>query len=86
MVGTAAAEPGGRVAAVPTDEKLMASDTGALGSLVRWLQLFALVAALTAWAYSRWGRWQTWLVGVPTLMASLWIVSETAVRLLPNVL
>jgi sortase A len=71
---------------VPADEKLLASDTGALESLVRWLQLFAVVAALMAWAYSRWGRWQTWLVGVPTLMAVLWIVSETAVKLLPNVL
>jgi sortase A len=86
MVGTATAEPGGRVGSVPSDETLMANDTGALASLVRWLQLFALVGAITAWTYSRWGRWQTWLVGVPTVMAALWIVSETAVKLLPNVL
>jgi sortase A len=86
MVGTASNEPGGRIAAVPADEKLMASDTSVLASLVRWLQLFVVVAVATAWAYFRWGRWQAWLAGLPTLMAALWIVSETAVKLLPNVL
>jgi sortase A len=86
MVGPAAGEPGGRVGTVPADEKLMASDTGAMASLVRWLQLLIVVVAATAWAYFRWGRWQAWLVGLPTVMAALWIVSETAVKLLPNVL
>ncbi len=86
MRGTALAEPGGRVAEVSPTDKLMASDTGALSPLVRWLQLFGLVAVGAAWMYSRWGRWQTWLVAVPTLGAVLWLVSETAVKLLPNVL
>jgi sortase A len=85
MSGAAAAEPGGHVASASASEKLMASDTSVLGSLVRWLQLLALVAVGTAWAFTRWGRWQAWIVGVPTLGAALWLVSETAIRLLPNV-
>jgi len=39
-----------------------------------------------AWAFERWGRWQTWLVGAPLVLAALWGVSETAVQLLPNLM
>jgi sortase A len=86
MQGAALAEPGGRVGSVPASNKLMGSDGSALGSLVRWLQLLGLAAIGTALLYARWGRWQTWIVAVPTVGAALWIVTETAFRLLPNVL
>lgn len=86
MTGTAVAEPGGRPAAVPASEKLMGTDSVALNSLVHWLALFVLTAAAAAWAFARWGRWQTWIVAAPTVGAALWLVSETAMKLLPNAL
>jgi sortase A len=86
MQGTATAEPGGRPGAVPASEKLMGVDSGSLNSLVHWLALFGISAAAAAWAFARWGRWQTWIVAAPTVGATLWLVSETAMKLLPNAL
>jgi sortase A len=86
MQGTAASEPGGRPTEVSADEKLMGVDSGALDSLVHWLALFGLSAAAAAWAFARWGRWQTWIVAAPTVCTTLWLVSETAMKLLPNAL
>jgi sortase A len=86
MQGTAVAEPGGRPADVAAGEKLMGVDSAALNSLVHWLALLILTAAAAAWAFARWGRWQTWIVAAPTVGATLWLVSETAMRLLPNAL
>jgi sortase A len=86
MHGSAVAEPGGRPAAVPGSETLMGSDSGALDSLVHWLALLIVSAAAAAWAFARWGRWQTWIVAAPTVGAALWLVSETAMKLLPNAL
>jgi sortase A len=86
MQGAASAEPGGRVGTVAASDKLMGVDGSAIGSLVRWLQLLGLAAIATALMYTRWGRWETWIVAVPTVGAALWLVTETAFRLLPNVL
>jgi sortase A len=86
MHGDALAEPGGRVASVPTSNKVMGVDGGAISSLVRWLQLLCITTVGAAWLYTRWGRWQTWLVAVPTVGAALWVATETAFRLLPNLL
>jgi sortase A len=86
MQGNALAEPGGRVASVPSSNKIMGIDGSALSSLVRWLQLLCVTTVGAAWLYTRWGRWQTWLVAVPTVGAALWVATETAFRLLPNLL
>jgi sortase A len=86
LQGNALAEPGGRVASVGASDKLMGIDGGALAPLVRWLQLLGLAAIGSAVLYTRWGRWETWIVAVPTIGAALWIVTETAFRLLPNTL
>ena len=86
LQGNALAEPGGRVASVGAADKLMGIDGGALAPLVRWLQLLALAAIGSAVLHTRWGRWESWIVAVPTIGAALWIVTETAFRLLPNAL
>jgi sortase A len=86
MQGAGSAEPGGRVGTVAASDKLMGVDGSAIGSLVRWLQLLGLAAIATALMYTRWGRWETWIVAIPTVGAALWLVTETAFRLLPNVL
>jgi sortase A len=74
------------VASVPSSNKVMGVDGSAISSLVRWLQLLCVTTVGAAWLYTRWGRWQTWLVAVPTVGAALWVVTETAFRLLPNLL
>lgn len=57
-----------------------------------WLSVFlwslGLLAAalLTTWAHRAWGRWQTWIAGVPVLVALGLAVSGAAARLLPNLL
>jgi sortase A len=78
--------PPGRVAVVPTSERALQGDPSALYTLILWLPLLAAAGAAVVWAQQRWGRWQAWLVGVPIVLACLWGVSETAVRLMPNLM
>jgi sortase A len=78
--------PPGRPAGVPAAETPMQGDSGALVPLVLWLQALVLVALAAVWSRVRWGRWQTWLLGGPLLLAALWGVSTTAIQLLPNLL
>lgn len=79
-------DPGGRLSSVPKAEKPMHGDPSVLFELVLWLPLLALASVLAVWLAARWGRWQTWLVGTPIVLAALWGVSETAVQLLPNLM
>jgi len=58
----------------------------ALVVLVAWLQGLVLVVAGTVWGATRWGLWQSWLVGVPAILAVLWGAAGAALPLLPNVL
>lgn len=79
-------DPGGRLAAVPSSDGAMKGDTGALYLLVLWLPVLVAGGAGAVWAYDKWGLWQTWLVGVPVILAGLWGVSESALQLLPNLM
>lgn len=78
--------PAGRPSFVPTAETAMKADPGALYVLVLWLPLLVLAAVLAVWGYVRWGRWQAWLVGMPIVLGALWGVTQTATRLLPNLM
>jgi sortase A len=51
---------------------------------VLWLQAMLLTVVLAGAGRERWGRWQTWLVSVPVLLACLWGATQAAVSLLPN--
>ncbi|MGX7678002.1 sortase [Jatrophihabitans sp. DSM 45814] len=82
VVGT----PSGRLTAIPSAEQAMKGDVSALFSLVLWLPLLIFGAVAAVWAQDRWGRWQTWLIGVPVIVAGLWGVTETAIQLLPNLM
>lgn len=62
----------------------MGADPGALMPLVLWLQALALVVLGMAVTRFRWGRWQTWLIGGPLMVAALWGASAAASQLLPN--
>jgi sortase A len=84
--GNPAGSAPGLPTAVPANQTLMQGDPSVLFPLVLWLQLLLLTVCAMAWVRSRWGGWQTWLVGVPVILAVLWVVSETAFQLLPNLL
>ena len=86
LKGTGLVAPAGRPASVPASEDVLRGDTSNLFQLVLWLQLLVLVAGGVTWLASRWGAWQTYLVGAPALVAALWAVSQSAVELLPNVM
>jgi len=80
---TVPASPG-RPLAIPAMEKAMQGDSGALVGLVLWLAALVLVVGAVVWGRVRWGQWQTWLVGVPVVLACAWGSTQLALQLLPN--
>jgi sortase A len=84
LSGTPQAAPPGRPLSVPKFETAMKSDTSQLVVLVFWLQLLLLISLALVWAKVRWGRWQTWLVGVPLVVAALWSVTSNVMLFIPN--
>ncbi|WP_433272018.1 sortase domain-containing protein [Actinosynnema sp. CS-041913] len=78
---------GARPTSLLPEEKAMRHDPSGLVPLVLWLQVLLAAVVAAVWAVLRWGRWETWLVGVPVLLASSWQVFEhAAVVLMPNLL
>jgi sortase A len=86
LQGKSAPAPPGRLSSVPDAEQAMNGDVSALFPLVLWIPLLVLAALAVVWAQDRWGRWQTWLVGVPIVLAALWGITETGIQLLPNLM
>jgi sortase A len=82
--GAVQSAPSGRPGAVPAVDKLLSGDNGALVPLVLWLQALVLVGGGLAFAYTRWTVWQLWVVGLPAVVAVLWIASNFTLLLLPN--
>jgi len=85
LQGDTVGAPSGRPAAVPAAERPMAADTSALPVLVLAVQ--ALLATVVCIGLAR--RWVpsrvAWVLGVPVLLVFLWLTSELAFRLLPNI-
>ena len=67
-------------------EHAMGTEPSAWLPLVLWGQALVLAAILLAWARTRWGRWQTWIVAVPVLLFFGLAVADQAARLLPNLM
>ncbi len=61
-------------------------DASAVVPLIFWLEGLLMAASVVAVGWWRWGRWQTWLVGVPPILAASWGVSDSLMQLLPNLL
>jgi len=78
--------PPGRPTSIPPSEQPMAGDASARILGLFWLQQLVIVGAAVVWARRRWGTWQTWIVGVPLVIAVLWGASSTLSRLLPNLI
>ncbi len=75
-----------RSPSIDASEQAMASYTAAVVPLVLWLQALLLVGSAIAWLVTRWGVWQTWLVGSPVVLAVLWQCASVALQLLPNLI
>jgi sortase A len=86
LQGKAVAAPDGRPVAVPVEELSGRSDPGAWPYLIFWLQALIVAGVGSVWAWLKWGRWQTWLVGAPILLAVLWGIGQESMLLLPNLL
>ena len=74
------------VRSIRQSETAMAGDQRALLPLAAWLLVTMLAIAAAAWSHVHWGLRQTLLVAVPVLVACAWVVTQTAARLLPNIL
>jgi len=88
LTSTAQESPGKVVGypALDENELTMAGDTSALPLLV--LGIILLFASLGLFTLSRryWGRWQTWIVAVPVLIAVGGFCAQQVAVLLPNLI
>ena len=75
-----------RRASLPKSELVMANDPSAWILVVLWAQALLAAALALAWTLRRWGKWQTWIAGVPVLLALGLALADQAAHLLPNVL
>jgi sortase A len=76
-------DPGGR-AGVPNSQKAFGVDLSGVLTLVLWLEALLLVGAGIVWFRSRIGRWESYLIGAPVLLALVWRVFEQIAGMLPN--
>ncbi len=75
-----------RSAAVPPSELAMASETTALPLLALCLGLLVALTAALAVLRRRWPLATVWMLGVPVALGLAWFSTDTAARLLPNLL
>jgi LPXTG-site transpeptidase (sortase) family protein len=73
-------------AALAQAELPLQGDRSAWVPLVFWAQALLLVSIGFVLLLARWGRWQTWVVGVPVLAVVGLGVANQIARLLPNLL
>jgi len=78
--------PAGRAALLPPSEQALASDRGALPTLVLALTLLVGCTLAIAMARRRWSAALVWVVATPVALALAWFTTETVMRLLPNLL
>ncbi len=64
----------------------MQGDPSAPVPLIFWLEVLVVVAVAIGWSWVRWGRMQTWIVGVPVFLLALWGTSNALMAFLPNLL
>ncbi|MEV4615954.1 sortase [Kitasatospora sp. NPDC049258] len=72
--------------ALPAAERAMGVDAGAWIPLVLWGEALLLAALALAVGWVRWGRVQSWTVGVPVLAVLGLAVADQVAQLLPNLI
>jgi sortase A len=85
LVGKAYSVPRGRPTRVQASNLPGHNDPGAWPFVLLWVGALFAATAATWWLWSYWGLLRTWLIGAPVLFAILWLLSNQAIRLLPNV-
>lgn len=88
LVGTAfaAGVPAFNAARLPRSEFELNGDPDAMGGVVGWGVLLCAAAVGVQWLRLKWGRWQAWLIAVPTLGLFGVKVADHVAQLLPNLL
>jgi len=86
LAGKSQPVPTGVPATVSSASLPMQNDPSATVALTFWLEGLLLVAFAARWAWVRWGRFETWIVGAPVFLAVLWGTSDALMRFLPNLL
>jgi LPXTG-site transpeptidase (sortase) family protein len=71
---------------LPADENAMATDNSAWLPIVFTGQLLVLITMGLSWLRYAWGRWQTWLIGVPISGYVMLMIADQITRLLPNLM
>jgi sortase A len=79
-------DPGMRVSRVPDSQQAFGVDLSGVLPLVLWLEALIAVAAGIVWFRSRIGRWESYLIGAPIVVALMWRVFEQIAGLLPNLI
>lgn len=74
------------VTTLPRAELPLQGDPGALGRTIGWGIPLIAAAIGTTWLRLRWGRWQAWAVGVPTLAFLGLNTADKVAEMLPNLL
>jgi len=86
LVGKSQPVPSGVPATVSQASLPMQGDPSAIVALIFWLEGLGVVVLAAGWTWVRWGRSETWIVGVPLLLLMLWGMSDALMRFLPNLL
>ena len=79
-------DPRMRVSRVPASEMAFGIDLSGVLPLVLWLEALIAVAAGIVWFRGRIGRWESYLIGAPIVLALVWRVFEQIAGLLPNMI
>jgi sortase A len=77
-------DPAMRVSRVPNSQQAFGVDLSGVLPLVLWLEALIVVVAAIIWFRSRIGKWESYLIGTPILLALLWRVFEQVAGMLPN--
>ena len=80
------ATPSGYGGKLPTSEKPMRSDDTALPLLALWLAMLVGLSVAIVMARQRWTATLVWIVAGPVAITLAWQTTDTAMRLLPNLL
>jgi sortase A len=86
LTGKARPVPAGVPAGVSPASLPMHNDPSGTVALIFWLAGLVLLSFTAIWTWLRWGRFETWIVGAPVILAVLWGTSDALMRLLPNLL
>jgi LPXTG-site transpeptidase (sortase) family protein len=73
-----------RIGSLTASEDPLGTDPSGWLPLFLLLQLAALAGVLLVWSLRRWGRWHTWIVAVPVVLALGAQIAKQVVVVLPN--